>query len=93
MHQLQNTFTILQRVAVILAISPISLRAIVFIGKCYPKKMKAVKKLICTGVFSKQKGSTEVEPFVVPRTGIEPAHPCERQILSLLRLPIPPPGQ
>jgi len=28
----------------------------------------------------------------VPRTGIEPAHPCERQILSLLRLPIPPPG-
>lgn len=29
----------------------------------------------------------------VPGTGIEPAHPCERQILSLLRLPIPPPGQ
>jgi site-specific DNA recombinase len=29
----------------------------------------------------------------VPRTGIEPAHPCERQILSLLRLPIPPSGQ
>jgi hypothetical protein len=28
----------------------------------------------------------------VPGTGIEPAHPCERQILSLLRLPIPPPG-
>ncbi len=28
----------------------------------------------------------------VPRTGIEPAHPCERQILSLLRLPIPPSG-
>ena len=31
--------------------------------------------------------------FKVPGTGIEPAHPCERQILSLLRLPIPPPGQ
>lgn len=30
---------------------------------------------------------------MVPGTGIEPAHPCERQILSLLRLPIPPPGQ
>lgn len=30
--------------------------------------------------------------FFVPGTGIEPAHPCERQILSLLRLPIPPPG-
>ena len=28
----------------------------------------------------------------VPGTGIEPAHSCERQILSLLRLPIPPPG-
>ena len=28
----------------------------------------------------------------VPETGIEPAHPCGRQILSLLRLPIPPPG-
>ena len=28
----------------------------------------------------------------VPGTGIEPAHPCERQILSLLRLPIPPSG-
>ncbi len=30
--------------------------------------------------------------ITVPGTGIEPAHPCERQILSLLRLPIPPPG-
>jgi hypothetical protein len=30
--------------------------------------------------------------FFVPGTGIEPAHSCERQILSLLRLPIPPPG-
>ena len=29
----------------------------------------------------------------VPETGIEPAHSYERQILSLLRLPIPPPGQ
>ncbi len=28
----------------------------------------------------------------VPETGIEPAHPYGRQILSLLRLPIPPPG-
>jgi hypothetical protein len=30
--------------------------------------------------------------LLVPRTGIEPAQPCDRQILSLLRLPIPPPG-
>ena len=29
----------------------------------------------------------------VPRTGIEPAHPCGHQILSLTRLPIPPSGQ
>jgi hypothetical protein len=29
----------------------------------------------------------------VPETGIEPAHPCGRQILSLLRLPISPLGQ
>lgn len=30
--------------------------------------------------------------FRVPRTGIEPALPCENQILSLARLPIPPSG-
>ena len=29
---------------------------------------------------------------MVPGTGIEPAHPCEYQILSLARLPIPPSG-
>ena len=28
----------------------------------------------------------------VPTKGIEPSRPCERQILSLLRLPIPPHG-
>ena len=31
--------------------------------------------------------------LLVPRTGIEPAHPCGHQILSLTRLPIPPSGQ
>jgi hypothetical protein len=30
--------------------------------------------------------------FLVPGTGIEPAHPCEYQILSLTRLPVPPSG-
>ena len=39
-----------------------------------------------------KKTSKVFEVFSVPETGIEPAHPCERQILSLLRLPIPPPG-
>lgn len=40
-------------------------------------------------------GHKKTTPFevAVPGTGIEPAHPCERQILSLLRLPIPPSGQ
>ena len=28
----------------------------------------------------------------VPTKGIEPSHPCEWQILSLLRLPVPPHG-
>jgi hypothetical protein len=36
--------------------------------------------------------SKHIRAIKVPGTGIEPAHPCERQILSLLRLPIPPPG-
>ena len=30
---------------------------------------------------------------MVPGAGLEPAHPVGRQILSLLRLPIPPPGR
>ena len=33
------------------------------------------------------------EAYQVPRTGIEPAHPCEYQILSLARLPVPPSGR
>ena len=44
---------------------------------------------------SNKKGNPEkncLKSNSVPETGIEPAHPCERQILSLLRLPIPPPG-
>ncbi len=30
---------------------------------------------------------------VVPRTGFEPAHPCERCDLNTVRLPISPSGQ
>jgi hypothetical protein len=35
-----------------------------------------------------------LKPFLifVPGTGIEPALPCDNQILSLTRLPIPPSG-
>jgi hypothetical protein len=29
---------------------------------------------------------------LVPRTGFEPAHPCERCDLNTVRLPISPPG-
>ena len=31
--------------------------------------------------------------FLVPGTGLEPAHPCERCDLNTVRLPISPPGQ
>lgn len=31
--------------------------------------------------------------FLVPRTGFEPAHPCERCHLKTVRLPISPSGQ
>lgn len=37
--------------------------------------------------------STAPRSSFVPGTGIEPALPCENQILSLARLPIPPSGQ
>src|SRR5215470_6739544 len=30
---------------------------------------------------------------LVPQEGLEPPHPCEYQILSLARLPVPPLGQ
>ena len=31
--------------------------------------------------------------YMVPGAGVEPAHPYEREILSLLCLPISPPGR
>ncbi len=34
-----------------------------------------------------------LEDGVVPGAGLEPAHCRQRQILSLMRLPISPPGQ
>ena len=36
---------------------------------------------------------TANENLAAPRTGIEPALPCDNQILSLARLPIPPSGR
>jgi site-specific DNA recombinase len=47
------------------------------------------------GFSQKETGQTK-EVFdlscLVPRTGIEPALPCDNQILSLTRLPVPPSG-
>jgi hypothetical protein len=37
--------------------------------------------------------SHRIRRIVVPGAGVEPAHPYEREILSLLCLPISPPGQ
>ena len=38
---------------------------------------------------------TEVDSTVevVPGVGLEPTSPCEHDILSVARIPIPPPGQ
>jgi site-specific DNA recombinase len=62
-------------------------------------KFRNIVSLICRpskdykGRGNKKSSENSELSTLVPRTGIEPAHPCERQILSLLRLPIPPPGQ
>src|SRR5437763_13153959 len=41
---------------------------------------------------TKRGNGREASPTVVPRRGLEPPRPCERQHLKLVRLPIPPPG-
>ena len=51
----------------------------------------------CWDIFPQKKEPTLVSSckllkFKVPRTGIEPAHCCQYQILSLTRLPVPPSG-
>ena len=53
-------------------------------------------QLLAEVLEKKKKGNLEkdcLKSDSVPGTGIEPAHPCGRQILSLLRLPISPPGR
>jgi site-specific DNA recombinase len=76
-------------------------------GIVYSKETDAVRTLRVNSLFAEipllkrdlggnKKGSSNkncLQSHSVPGTGIEPAHSCERQILSLLRLPIPPPGQ
>ncbi|MCW3072935.1 MAG: recombinase family protein [Flaviaesturariibacter sp.] len=76
-------------------------------GILYSSKSRAVRTDKFNALFAcippqahdstkKKKGdSVKNRPFPdpVPEIGIEPIHPCEWQILSLLRLPIPPPGQ
>ena len=76
-------------------------------GIVYSKKNDTVRTLRTNALFAEitvltrdlkenKKGNSKkncLQSHPVPGTGIEPAHSCERQILSLLRLPIPPPGQ
>ncbi len=57
--------------------------------KVNPKKLQ-VTKISIDGLFSKKKAGQKTGK--VPGTGIEPAHRCQYQILSLTRLPIPPSG-
>ena len=62
------------------------------------KRVNEVLTLICSADKAFSGSKKKLAPVFgsqsnqVPRTGIEPARSCERQILSLLRLPIPPPG-
>jgi hypothetical protein len=55
-----------------------------FGGSIYPSRIPTKKpcKLSFTRLY-----------IQVPRTGFEPAHPCERCDLNTVRLPISPPGQ
>ena len=43
-------------------------------------------------VYGATNGALQVGICLVPRRGLEPPRPCERQHLKLVRLPIPPPG-
>ncbi len=75
-------------------------------GILYSKKNNRVRTQRVNGVFDSIQPLSRVleknkkgnllqdclNPQCVPTKGIEPSRPCERQILSLLRLPIPPHG-
>ncbi len=75
-------------------------------GVMYDKKNEAVRTLRTNSLFASitplvrvleknKKGDSiknRQKSSSVPRTGIEPALPCDNQILSLARLPIPPSG-
>ena len=76
-------------------------------GILYSKEKNRVRTEVVNSLFAEiplltrvlggnEKGNLEkdcLKSNSVPGTGIEPAHPCGRQILSLLRLPFSPPGQ
>ena len=52
--------------------------------------------LLVSHLAEKEKGDSSknrLKSNYVPRTGFEPAHPCERCDLNTVRLPISPPGQ
>src|SRR5690348_14847893 len=60
------------------------------VNKSGRKKKKARKN--DTPKIKKPCKSMTYRVLKVPGTGIEPALPCENQILSLTRLPVPPSG-
>ena len=76
-------------------------------GMVYNKKLNQVRTLKTNPIFEsisiaasvlkdKKNGNLNKDChnlLSVPRTGIEPALPCDNQILSLARLPIPPSGR
>jgi hypothetical protein len=64
---------------------------------CYRKREKAGKSGKNRHINDYRKHKKPCKSVIyrvnrVPGTGIEPALPCENQILSLTRLPVPPSG-
>jgi hypothetical protein len=62
--------------------------------KCYAFRWVFIYVRVCEQAHTASINKNPVT-FVtgfVPRTGIEPALPCDNQILSLARLPVPPSG-
>ena len=61
---------------------------------CVKSRENKRAKVVKNGSFKIEKPCKSMiyRVFEVPRTGFEPAHPCERCDLNTVRLPISPPG-
>jgi putative transposase len=63
-------------------------------GKLEPADERRLRELeTANGKLKRMVAEREKADLLVPREGIEPSWPCDRQILSLLRIPVPPPGR